>query len=97
MTTINIKNLIIQADVHDSHIEGKGDSRLRSLKNEAYSVIETINEALQNAGLNCQAQIVDVSLNISDIEEVDKTESKLNCEFDSDENQNMVNLSRDKD
>jgi hypothetical protein len=89
MTTINIKGLVIRVDVHDSHIQNKGDSRLLSLKNEAYSVIETINEALSAAGLNCQAQILCSGLDTSDIEEIKQD--------GEDDGHDEVAMMRDKD
>ena len=57
--TITIKNLTIQVDIPKAH----GD-----MVADAHTVIDEINKALIDAGLNCQPQILASSLDASGIE-----------------------------
>lgn len=59
MKTITIKNLTIQVDIPKAH----GD-----MVADACTVIDEINKALQEAGLNCQPQIFYSGIDSSDIE-----------------------------
>lgn len=60
MKTITIKNLTIQVDIPKAH----GD-----MVADVCTVIDEINKALQEAGLNCQPQIFTSGIDSGDIEE----------------------------
>lgn len=67
MTTITIKNLTIQVDIPKTH---------GNLVADAYTAIDAINLALQEANLNLQPQIMASGLDASDIEVDDNPESQ---------------------
>ena len=57
MVTITIKNLSIQVDIPKAHGNMVADAK---------TIIDVINQALQDANLNCQPQIIE-SIVASDI------------------------------
>jgi len=59
MKTITIKNLSIQVDISKAH---------GNMVADAHTVVDEINKALQEAGLNCQPQILSSGIDASDIE-----------------------------